>query len=195
MAKFSVDPTGATPIEGKDSRQEVYAQHRALGKPGSECYSLAGYSPHPSAYQRLDKMPKIKARVEWLRANVVEPAIRKNMENAVMDRAYVLDNLAVIVEDCMSKARPDDLNSPMKNHQSAINALRLVGVELGMFVARHEDVTDRGGLARLEAEALAEERRELDKRRAGLERMRDVMAVMPPQAQSDTDQLGKRRRH
>lgn len=172
---------GSFPIAGNKTapKMEIYAQCRALGGDGPDCYAQAGYKPSQVAYHRLEKHSVVQTRINWLRINVVSPAVNAAVEKSAMSKPWLMERLQEVIENCMVRANPADKDSPIRAPGVAIRGIQLAGMEFGMFVQRTEDLGAQKLLEQMTAERLSQERHELTRRIAELENMRSTVAALP----------------
>ena len=113
-----------------NARYEAFAQALARGMSALAAYREAGYRPHRSSASRLRTNESIQRRVAEL--------MRRSADEAVVARAHVLAGL-------MREAGMRPGHTPTRRGAATrIAALRLLGLELGMFGKKAEhDVTDK----------------------------------------------------
>ena len=112
-----------------NARHEAFAQALASGMTADAAYQAAGYRHSRGNAARLKANESIRKRVAAITARA---AMR-----AEVGKADVMRHL--MREAGMTEDRPDDTTSSAR-----ITALRLLGLELGMFPEKREhDVTDR----------------------------------------------------
>jgi Terminase small subunit len=117
-------------------KHEKFCIGIAEGLTAENAYVEAGYSPKGAAQSasRLLRNAEIQARINELRNAMAERAIQRT----VLTRAYVINCLMTIVEQCMQHEPIRDkhgihLGYVPYNPTAAIRALELLGKELGMF--------------------------------------------------------------
>jgi hypothetical protein len=109
-----------------NAKWEVFSQEVARGKPASEAYALAGFSPNRANATRLRLHDSIKARVAELLAfkkAAVEAEQLSAAERAGVDHYWVLRNLRI---NAIQAMRAGD-------RSAAARSLELVGKHLNMF--------------------------------------------------------------
>jgi hypothetical protein len=110
-----------------NAKWETFSQQIARGKPASEAYALAGFSPNRANATRLRLHDSIKARVAELLAfkkAAVEAETLTAAEKAGVSAYWVLRNLRT--NAVMAMRRGD--------RAAAARSLELVGRHLGLFV-------------------------------------------------------------
>lgn len=142
----------------KNARQEAFCRFYTNGETPPRAYALAGFSEKTAneGSSRLLKNPDVSRRVEELLAEkekVHAKVVQKAMENAGIDKEWVMRNLKEVVERCMEVApvvnqkgeqvvvaTPEgELRAAFTfNAKGAIGALVPLGKEIGMFVERKE---------------------------------------------------------
>lgn len=159
----------------KNLKHERMAQLLADGKTQMEAYAGAGFGGSPKAHasNTYNRYPDIQARVATIldeRRRVIDEGRAKAVEEAAVDKAWVLRNLKDVVERClqarpvMQGGKPVMIDTPngeiapayVFQPQGANKALELIGKELGMFVERSE-VGKPGEFAELDDKELDEE--------------------------------------
>lgn len=172
----------------KNPRYERLAQALAQGKSQERAYVEAGYSAksaRANVSTLLKRNTSILERVhELLQARLIveEEGFRAAVEQSKVDRVWIERQLVEIVERCMSPSpvldhdgRPvsvethDGGRAPMYafNAAGALAALRLLGIERGMFTQRLQPA--EGPLDRLPAAVLKQIRESLLNLRQGRE--------------------------
>lgn len=161
---------------GLNAQREAFAQAVASGKTLADAFLLAypGVSTKPATLHpqasKLAADPRVAARIKMLRAAITERAI----EDAVVDKDYVMRRLKTVAERCMQVApvldrkgnpvlveTPDGEEVPAFtfNSMGANRALELLGKEIGLFVERKE-TGKPGDFANTDKEALRKSIRE-----------------------------------
>lgn len=117
-------------------KHEKFCIGIAEGMTAEKAYIEAGYSRKGAAQSasRLLRNAEIQARINVLRNAMAERAIRRT----TLTRAYVINCLMTIVEQCMQQEPIRDkdgthLGYVPYNPTAAIRALELLGKELGLF--------------------------------------------------------------
>lgn len=142
----------------KNPRYEHFCQLYTNGEKAPKAYVLAGFSPNGAdrACNRLLKNVEVSERVAELMAEkerLNAQATQKAMENAGIDKEWVMRNLKSVAERCMQvepvvnmKGEQVVVETPEGtlaaaftfNAKGAIGALVPLGKEIGMFVERKE---------------------------------------------------------
>jgi hypothetical protein len=147
----------------KNSKYERMAQLMAQGKTPSLAYAAV----HPKAKRpeaNIGRFMKSHPEIAQRAAEIAQTAITDEkivltaaQQVATVDKAYVLRNLKEIVERCMQSApvldrdgdqvyveTPTGQVAPAYGFDAkpAVAALKLLGLEIGMFVQRHAQVND-----------------------------------------------------
>ncbi|MGE4072726.1 MAG: terminase small subunit [Lysobacterales bacterium] len=142
----------------KNAKHEHFCQLISDGATETKAAVLAGFSERsaPQQASRLLKNDEIRERVAELRAEKEQfhaKAVQRAMENAGIDKEWVMRNLKEVVERCMEVApvvnqkgeqvvveTPEgELRAAFTfNAKGAIGALVPLGKEIGMFVERKE---------------------------------------------------------
>jgi hypothetical protein len=120
----------------KNPRWEAYASARVRGLAACHAYAEAGFKPNTSNYQRLEAMQEVQDRIAELtqeRETVHAQATTQAIEKTGMDKAWVMEGLRKIIEVCIG-AGPAAA-------AGATQALKLVGIENGMFIERRQQET------------------------------------------------------
>ena len=114
----------------RNTRHEAFAQALAKGMTADTAYRMAGYRAHRGSASRLRANANIQRRVAEITANA---AVRAEVTKADVLRGLMRE-AGMIPEDT-----PKDSNASAR-----IAALRLLGLELGMFAEKREhDVSDK----------------------------------------------------
>lgn len=142
----------------KNARHERMAQGLADGKSQAQAYRDAGFTskaPRKDASALLRRKPDIFRRRDEIlseRAWVHEEGLREAIRKVGYTKVQVLEALGEIVERCMQSypvldqkgnhvyvEKPDGRIAPAYTFDArgATAALRLLGLELGMFVQRY----------------------------------------------------------
>jgi hypothetical protein len=144
-------------------RHERFAQALAEGKSQQAAYVFAGYSPRgarANATKLLQREHRISQRVAEIleeRRQIAGATLSATVQNTKVDHVWIDRRLVEIVERCM-QARPvvDRQGNPVYvetptgalapaytfDAASAISALRLLGLERGMFRPQFVQPTD-----------------------------------------------------
>jgi hypothetical protein len=117
-------------------RWEIYAQGLAQGKTSDDAYSSAGYNPNRKNATRLKTNQDVITRVVELQGS--------RTDRLVISRQYVIDALIENAEKALGR-RPVKIGSNghaketyVYRGEVANQAIRLAGIEVGMFVERKE---------------------------------------------------------
>jgi hypothetical protein len=151
-------------------KHEKFCIGIAEGMTAEKAYVEAGYSPKGAAQSasRLLRNAEIQTRINALRNAMAERAIQRT----ALTRAYVINCLMTIVEQCMQHEPIRDKHgthlgyvrySPM----AAIRSLELLGKELGMFKGPPERSK---AIEPMTLEEIEQREAEIDRRLAELER-------------------------
>lgn len=105
----------------RNTKHEIYCQHRANGDNRRASAIAAGYSPKSAAplASRLDRQPDIQTRIKEIQERGSERAV----SSVAISKEWVLTELVVMYE----MAKRKQLITP------ANRSLELIGKELGMF--------------------------------------------------------------
>lgn len=165
----------------KNARQEAFCRFYTNGETPPRAYALAGFSEKTASEgsSRLLKNPDVSRRVEELLAEKEKAhaqVVQKAMENAGVDKEWVMKNLKEVAERSMQHAPVIDREGKQViietpdgeiagaftfDAKAAVAALVPLGKELGMFVDRKE--IRHGKLEDMPDEALDDLIRELAK--------------------------------
>jgi len=120
----------------QNNRHELFAQAIFKGRTIGDAYVEAGYKPSPSAPSRLFEDVRIKQRVQEL--------IGRQGAGLVLSRQYVVEALIENAEKALGR-KPVKIGSNgeakdvfVYRGDVANTAIRLAGIEVGMFVERKE---------------------------------------------------------
>lgn len=159
----------------KNQKWELCALAMAGGSTQREAYRAGGLKFDPSSASKLFNRPEMKARIQEIiaeRAATERQVARRAVEEAAIDRAWVVRHLRHNALTAMRghplydrAGRPllDASGNPRygkPDHQAAATSLRLIGLDLGMFVNRSE-VGAPGDFARMSDDELRGELRKL----------------------------------
>lgn len=142
----------------KNPRYEHFCQLYTNGEKAPKAYVLAGFSPNGAdrCCNRLLKKDEVSARVSELmaeREKVNAQCTQKAMENAGVDKEWVMKNLKEVAERSMQHVPVRDREGAQVmvetpdgdvaaaftfDAKAAVAALVPLGKELGMFVDRKE---------------------------------------------------------
>lgn len=120
----------------KNQRHELFAQAIVKGKTYGEAYVEAGYRPSPSAPSRLFEDVRIKARIQEL--------MGRQGVGLVLSRQYVVEALIENAEKALGRKpvkighNGDAKETFVYRGDVANAAIRLAGLEFGLFVERKE---------------------------------------------------------
>ena len=137
----------------QNQRWERFALGLAEGKTGDQAYSDAGYEPNRKNASRLKTTEVISARVMELQG--------KNQSRLVLSRQYVIDALVENAEKALGRkpvkigANGSATETYVYRGDVANAAIRLAGMEFGMFVERKE-IKHTSDLAKLSDTELLE---------------------------------------
>jgi phage terminase small subunit len=114
-------------------RHEAFAHGLAKGLGVDEAYVAAGFKSHSGSASRLNRTPRVVARVAELKEfvqNIRQQANTISVVREEITRDWVIEKLVIVVHLCLAKQPPDSAG--------ANKALNLIGLDLGMFVQRQE---------------------------------------------------------
>lgn len=137
----------------KNQRWERFALGLAEGKTGDQAYSDAGYEPNRKNASRLKTTEVVSARVMELQG--------KNQSRVILSRQYVVDALIENAEKALGRkpvkigVNGDARETYVYRGDVANAAIRLAGMEFGMFVERKE-IKHTSDLAKLSDTELLE---------------------------------------
>lgn len=146
-------------------KHEQICQERAKGSNQTQSYSSVGFSDDPTSAHRFFKRPEVVARVKEIQNNRIKTEFDAS-DNAArslgVTKRWVLERLKYNAERCLRGQPMLDTNGvqiPGKftgkpDAMGANRALHLIGLELGMFIERHE-IGGPGDFARLSDDELA----------------------------------------
>lgn len=187
-----------------NGRQEKAAELRSKGATQRDAYEQAGFTYSTAAASNFFKRPTIAARVrELMQAQEARKAkvAQKAADSAGVSREWVIERLKYVAEVAIRGApvRDKKTGAPALDEQgkqifdgkmqlnAATRALQLLGIDIGMFVQRHE-VGDPGEFARLSNEELMEKMRK-DMAAIGVDP--DSAEILLAQFDEDTITLGE----
>jgi phage terminase small subunit len=146
-------------------KHEIIAQQLAKGTGIVDAYAAGGYARTAPSATKFAQRPEIRARVKEIQQARIKTEFDAS-ENAAkalgIDKKWVLERLRWNAERCLRGQPVFDANGfqiPGKftgrpDAGGANQALRLIGMELGMFIERHE-IGGPGDFSRLTDEELA----------------------------------------
>lgn len=130
------------------AKHEHFAQLVSNGENATRAYVLAGYSENGAKQSaaRLLTNADLCARIAYLRSKKEEAhgqSVQKVLQEAALDKAWVLKRLARIVDMGMAAEPVKDADgNPSGEYRANLNAankaLELIGKEAGMFIDRKE---------------------------------------------------------
>jgi phage terminase small subunit len=112
-----------------NERHELFCQAIVQGKSRQESYVIAGYRPSKSNCSTLANKSEVRERILELQNKAAAMAIDVAALNTGISKAWVLDCLKANVLKGLAEEKASSV---------ANRALQLIGLELGMFVERHE---------------------------------------------------------
>ena len=137
----------------QNRRHELFAQAIVKGKAVGEAYVEAGYKPSPSSPSRLLDDDRIKQRIQEL--------LGRQGTNVVLTRQYVIEALIENAEKALGR-KPVKIGSNGHARETFVyrgdvanQAIRLAGLEFGLFVERKE-IKHTSDLAKLSDTELLE---------------------------------------
>lgn len=148
-----------------NQRWEIAAQERAKGTSITEAHEKAGFNRNPKAAHTFFTNPAIRARIKEIQNDRIKTEFDAS-DNAArslgVTKRWVLERLKYNAERCLRGQPMLDTNGvqiPGKftgkpDAMGANRALHLIGLELGMFIERHE-IGGPGDFARLSDDELA----------------------------------------
>ena len=137
----------------QNRRHELFAQAIVKGLPVGDAYVEAGYRPSPSSPSRLLDDARIKQRIQEL--------LGRQGNNVVLTRQYVVEALIENAEKALGRkpvkigVNGDARETYVYRGDVANAAIRLAGMEFGMFVERKE-IKHTSDLAKLSDTELLE---------------------------------------
>jgi len=145
-------------------KHEQVCQERAKGSNQTKAYSSVGFSDNPKAAHLFFKRTEVIARVREIQNDRIKRDFNAS-ENAArslgIDKRWVLERLRFNAERCLRGQPVVDVNgvhtgkfTGKPDAMGANRALHLIGLELGMFIERHE-IGGPGDFARLSDDELA----------------------------------------
>lgn len=146
------------------AKWELIAQSLAKGSTVKDAFIAGGYNYDPAQATRMCQRPQIRARVsEILETRVsIERVANEDAAKALgIDKKWVLERLKFNCERALRGQPVLDANGVQTGKYTgrpdgatANNALKLIGMELGMFIERHE-IGGPGDFSRMTDEELA----------------------------------------
>jgi phage terminase small subunit len=146
-------------------KYEIVAQELAKGSQIVDAYATAGFRRSPPSATKFAQRPQIRERVQEIQRSRIKTEFDAS-ENAAkalnIDKKWVLERLKFNAERCLRGQPVMDENghhipgrfTGKPDAHGANQALRLIGMELGMFIERHE-IGGPGDFSRLTDEDLA----------------------------------------
>jgi phage terminase small subunit len=149
----------------KNQRQEQFAQALAKGMTADAAYAEAGYKRNRGNAARLKAKESIKARIAELQQKTTEIVLKRMS----ITKQYVIEALLENIEKSLARqpvrVGPGGVEMFAYRGEVANNAIKLAGLEIGLFVNKGEvahradrfaDLTDTELLLRIKegAEAL-----------------------------------------
>ena len=118
----------------RNQRHEIFSQNLAKGMTGDQAYIRAGYKPNQHNASRLKTNETITSRVMELQA--------KKQERFVLTRQHLIEGLLENIEKALGR-KPVNVGKEgsevfVYRGDVANNAIRLAGLEIGMFNERKE---------------------------------------------------------
>lgn len=120
----------------KNQRHELFAQGLAKGMTGDAAHTAAGYAPNRKNASALKTKKDVIARVLELQAN--------RADRSILSRQWVIDALLENAEKALGR-RPVTLGEKgsekqvfVYEAQAANQAMRMAGLEMGMFTERRD---------------------------------------------------------
>ena len=130
----------------KNQRHEKFCQALAKGKTATDAYAEAGYVPSRANAAVLKTNQRIIDRVVELQG--------QNLNRTIITRQYVIEALIENAEKALGR-KPVKIGSNGQAKETYVyrgdvanTAIRLAGIEVGMFVERKE-VTHKSDLSKL----------------------------------------------
>lgn len=145
-------------------KEEIGAQARAKGARVKDAYVAAGYPYFPTKATQFFKRPRIVERIREIQQARIKTEFDAS-ENAAkalgIDKRWVLEKLKFSVETALRgqpvydrKGKPIPGRFTRPDVTGATQAAKLIGLELGMFIERHE-IGGPGDFSRLTDAELA----------------------------------------
>lgn len=141
-------------------KHELFAQELAKGKSADEAYQLAGYKANRGNAATLKQNQSILDRVSELlaeRESIHAQATADAIKSTGLTKEWVLQTLQENVARAMqaTPVKTDNEGAAIGEYKYegsvANRALELLGKELGMFVERREDVSNKRTLEQIDA--------------------------------------------
>ena len=146
-------------------KHEIVAQELAKGTRIMDAYAAGGFARTGASATKFAQRPEIRERVQEIQQRRIqkeEVASENAAKSLGLDKRWVLERLKYSAERCL-RGQPmldaQGVQIPGRftgkpDAHGANQALRLIGMELGMFIERHE-IGGPGDFSRLTDEDLA----------------------------------------
>lgn len=147
-----------------NAKYEIFAQELSKGARYIDAYEKAGFKRSAGAASQLNRRPEIKKRIQEIQQARIKTEFDAS-ENAAralgIDKKWVLERLRFNAERALRGQPVFDENGVQTGKftgrpdgATANRALQLIGMELGMFIERHE-IGGPGDFSRLTDAELA----------------------------------------